>query len=170
MTPCLKESNCLKESRGIRICGFYLSTGMCSTDEAPWLVIQLFILFCTVALGCNLPWVAPVPCVAWLSAVPGQTGWKGCPCAFGLSAMWKVKQVKQHKVPGYLFRNGVGTGRVLRSSCCGSVVNLVITECWQVSFWVYDLTRIHVVFSFSAAEGTCEHDNATCSVNNILLF
>lgn len=26
---------------------------MCSTGEAPWLVIQLFILFCTAALGCN---------------------------------------------------------------------------------------------------------------------
>lgn len=113
---------CLKESRGIRICSLYLSTGMCSTDEAPWLVIHLFILFCTVAFGCNLPWIASVPCVAWLS-VPRQRGGKGSACALGVSAMWKVKQVKQHKVPGYLFRNDVGTGRVLRSSCCGSVVN-----------------------------------------------
>lgn len=40
----------------------------------------------------------------------------------------------------------------------------------NIYFWLYDLSRIYVIFSFSAAEGTCEHDNATCSVNNILLF
>lgn len=44
----------------------------------------------------------------------------------------------------------------------------------NVYFWVYDLAkwnyRIHVIFSFSAAEGTCGGDNATCLVNNIILF
>lgn len=72
--------NCLKESRGVRVCDFYFSTGMGSTDETPWLVIQLFILFCTAARGCNFPWIAPVPCVAWLSAVPGQRGEWQCLC------------------------------------------------------------------------------------------
>lgn len=91
-------------------------------------------------------------------------------CGLTPSAMWNDKQIKQQKVPGDLFRNDVGTGGVFRNSCCGSVVNFY----WVlavVCFWVHDLARINFIFSFfSAAEGTCEHDNARCSVNNVLLF
>lgn len=55
-----KLYNCFKESRGLRICDFYLSAGMCCSGVALWPLIHLLISFCTAALLCNFPWFALV--------------------------------------------------------------------------------------------------------------
>lgn len=142
---------------------------MCSTDGAPWLVTQLFILFCTAALGCNFPWVVPVPCVAWLSTVPGQRGGKAMPVLLGSVLCGRSNKLNSTKILGICLGMMLVQAEFLEVLAVGCIVNFywVLANVW---FWVYDLPRIHVIFSFSAAEGTSEYDNAMCSVNNILLF
>lgn len=65
------------------------SAGMCSTDEAPWLVIQHLISFCTAALGCNFPCPCPL-CGLALSRTWTERG-DGSACALGVCAVWQVK-------------------------------------------------------------------------------
>lgn len=73
---------------------------MYSTGEAPWLVIQLFILFCAAALGCNFFGLPLSLACSGSQQHLGRQGEKAVPVLLGSVLCGRSNKLNSTKVLG----------------------------------------------------------------------
>ena len=114
--------------------------------------------------------------IRWLSALPLQGTGKAAPVLSGACGLWKLEQVKYHKVPGVLSGDHVGQA-VFRGSCCQSSANfywLWANVCVLV-LTLLDFHGLSFFFFFLSSRGhlwilwqCTKHGNARSSKNKSL--